>query len=205
MRVVLWDTNHISLIENGEIKSDDVVEIKNCTMRENEIHLTSFSELKKSKEKIENVQTARVIAEKTIAEIQENQPVRFRAVIVQIFPPRFFTVCNECGKKVVQEADGFSCQTHGRVMGRERALLNLVLDDGTETMRSVLFSDQISKLMSEEDLKTKFEQIKRDLLGTEVHVQGTARRNQMFNNIELTIQDISRVDVDKLIEELEKS
>src|SRR3989339_455495 len=54
IKVVLWDTNHISLIENGEMNIGSIVEIMNGTMRDNEIHLGSFSEIKLSKEILEN-------------------------------------------------------------------------------------------------------------------------------------------------------
>ena len=43
IKVVLWDTNHISLLENGEIKEGDVIEIGNGSVRNSEIHLTGFS------------------------------------------------------------------------------------------------------------------------------------------------------------------
>ena len=43
VRVVLWDVNHIELIENGTIKQGDVVEIKNGSTRDSEIHLSGFS------------------------------------------------------------------------------------------------------------------------------------------------------------------
>src|SRR3989339_410040 len=56
---VLWDTNHISLIENGEMNVGSIIEIMNGTMRDNEIHLGSFSEIKLSKEILENVQNAK--------------------------------------------------------------------------------------------------------------------------------------------------
>ena len=39
IKVVLWDTNHISLIEKNEIGIESIVEIANATMREEEIHL----------------------------------------------------------------------------------------------------------------------------------------------------------------------
>ena len=38
IRVVLWDTNHISLIEKGEIKEGDAVEINNAALRNTELH-----------------------------------------------------------------------------------------------------------------------------------------------------------------------
>lgn len=206
LRIVLWDTNHISLIEKGDIKLDDVVEIRNGTMRESELHLTSFSELKRSSVAIENVKRERNYSEKPLSEIQENQPVKFRATIVQFFPPRFFHTCPECGKKAVQTPEGFDCQTHGKVAARERSILNLVVDDGTESIRVVLFSEQIGKLINEEDLKTPegIAKVRADLLGTEISVTGVSKKNQLFNNLELSVSDISRVDVEKLIAELEK-
>ena len=39
-KVVLWDTNHIDLIENSTIKIGDVIEIINASTREGEIHLS---------------------------------------------------------------------------------------------------------------------------------------------------------------------
>ena len=40
--------NHIDLIERQIIKQGDVVEMRNAAMRENELHLSGFSEIKKS-------------------------------------------------------------------------------------------------------------------------------------------------------------
>jgi replication factor A1 len=207
MRAVLWDTNHISLIEKGEIKLDDVIEIRNAGMRDSELHLSGFSEIKKSSIVIENVKKDRTYSEKKISELQEGQPAKVRGVIVQLFPPRFFTVCPECGKKAVKEADGYVCQEHGKVAPKERALINFVLDDGSETIRAVLFSEQINKIANEEELKIpeKVEALRKELLGTEFYISGSVKKNQLFNNIELSVYDISKVDVDKLVEELEKN
>lgn len=207
IRVVLWDTNHISLIESGEIKLDDVVEIKNATTRENEIHLSGFSEIKKSSEKIENVKRDRVFSEKTIIEVQEGQNVRVRGIVVQFFPPRFFTVCPVCNRKVVKEGEGYVCQEHGKIIAKERALVNLVLDDGTETIRVVLFSEQINKIAKEEELKDpeKAMAFRESLLGSEFFITGIVRKNQVFNNTELSATDVVKVDVEQLIEQLEKN
>jgi ssDNA-binding replication factor A large subunit len=206
-KVVLWDTNHISLIENKDIKSGDVVEIRNGSTREGEIHLSGFSELKKSSAQIQVVKTETSFSEKTIDSLSENAGVLIRGTIVQMFAPRFFSVCSQCGKKVMQEVDGFSCNEHGKVLPKERALLNLVLDDGTETLRTVIFSDQLEKMIPLEKLKdpVQFEIFKNDLLGAEVYVKGMVRKNQLFNNLELSMQDFEKVDPEKLIEKLEKA
>ena len=112
IKVVLWDTNHILLIEKGEVKEGSVIEIFNGSMRDNEIHLGSFSEFKLSDEVLENVKTEKVIKEKKISEFRVQDSVQTRAFIVQAFEPRFFNVCPECKKKVVSGTGGFVCETH---------------------------------------------------------------------------------------------
>ena len=109
IKVVLWDTHHVQLIETGEIKEGTVVEIKNAAMRESELHLGNFSEIKPSNELFENVVTERVLREKNISEFKKGANVSTRAFIVQAFEPRFFNVCPECGKKVTSEGDAFVC------------------------------------------------------------------------------------------------
>lgn len=206
VRVVLWDANHIDLIEKGEIKQGDVVAIENASTREGEIHLSGFSSIAKSSVIIDSVKTERNFAEKAISELQEGNSAMVRGVVVQVFTPRFFNVCPECGKKANAEVDGFSCAEHGRVSPKERALLNFVVDDGTETLRVVLFSDQLEKLISMDKLKDglAFVDFKTDLLGTEVFLKGVVRKNALFNNLELTGSDLSRVNPDDLVENLEK-
>lgn len=207
IRVVLWDTNHIALIENQEIKEGDSIEIKNASVRDSELHLSGFSDIKKSSLVISDVKMDRPKSEKTLATIHPGDSVKTRGVVVQIYSPKFFNVCPECNKRVAQAPEGYSCQTHGVVLPKERAILNFVLDDGSENIRVVLFSDQIAKITSEENLKIpeKFLIFKEDLLGSEFYVSGTIRKNQFFNNLELIGEDIERVNVDKLIEELESS
>jgi ssDNA-binding replication factor A large subunit len=206
-RVVLWDTNHISLIENEEIKQGDVVQITNASTREGEIHLSGFSDLKKSNVVIEGVvKTEKSFVEKTIENLQEGNNVSVRGVVVQVFTPRFFSVCPNCGKKVTADADGFLCVEHGKVLPTERALLNFVIDDGTESLRVVLFSDQLEKLISLEKLKDglAFVDFKTDFLGTEVSIKGSVRKNALFNNLELTGNELVKVDPNILADSLEK-
>lgn len=205
-RVVLWDTNHIDLIEKEEIKQGDVVQITNASTREGEIHLSGFSELKKSGVVIDGVKTEKSFSEKSIDSLQEGNSVSVRGAIVQIFTPRFFSVCSSCGKKVVVDSEGFSCAEHGRVTPSERALLNFIIDDGTDSLRVVLFSDQLEKLISLEKLKDNlaFVDFKTDLLGSEVMIRGSVRRNALFNNLELTGSDLTKVDPSVLVESLEK-
>jgi ssDNA-binding replication factor A large subunit len=205
-RVVLWDTNHIDLIERLIIKVGDVVEIKNASVRDEEIHLSGFSELKKSEKILEKVKTERKFTEESLDKIKQGQNISARGIVVQMFQPRFYNVCSKCNKKAIQDGEKYNCAEHGIIVPKERAILNFVIDDGTENMRVVLFSEQIKILIPEEDLKDEEKVIifREDLLGTEVFVTGIVKRNQLFNNLEIIGSDVKKVDAEKLIEELEK-
>ena len=110
------------------------------------------------------------------------------------------------GKKVVAEVDGSVCQEHGKVQPKERALMNFVLDDGTENVRAVLFSEQIAKLIPEENLKDldKMNIFREDFLGSEYWLSGSVRKNQLFNNIEIIGSELEKVEPTEIIKILEK-
>jgi ssDNA-binding replication factor A large subunit len=206
-RVVLWDVNHIELIENETIKVEDVVEIKGGATRDSEIHLSSFSDLKKSDKVLEDVKTGPVVSEGSLEEARQGQNIKVRGIIVQVFQPRFYSVCSECNKKVIPEGEGFKCAEHGSVAApKDRAILNFVIDDGTETMRVVMFSDQINELIPEGDLKDaeKATAFRDDLMGSEIYLSGRVQRNQLFNNLEIVASGVEKVDVEELIEMLDK-
>ncbi len=202
IRTVLWDTNHIDLIEKNTIKEGDVVDIANASVRNEELHLSGFSDIKLSNEKIENVVEGRVFSEKNLKDLGQGANAEVRAFIVQIFEPRFFTVCPSCRKKVGENGE---CSQHGKVSGERRALISMVLDDGTETMRAVLFSDQIEKIIPKEELEPEpFIKRRAELLGKEMIFSGQVRKNKIYDNLELFVSDWENIDIDKMIEKLEK-
>ncbi len=202
IRAVLWDTNHIDLLEKKKIKESDVVEISNASVRNTELHLTGFSDIKLSNEIIDKVITEKSFNEKQIFNLKQGETAAIRAVIVQMFEPRFFQVCPACSKKVSELGE---CSEHGKVAGEKRALLSLVLDDGTETIRAVLFSEQIAKLINKEELEGEvFIKKRLELLGKEMFFSGQARKSRIYDNLEFFVQDANEIDIDKLIAELEK-
>jgi len=208
IKVVLWDVNHIGLIENGKINIGKVVEISNASMRGGEVHLGGFSDIKLTNEEMKNVVEGKMTKEMKIFDIKNSDNAKFRAFIVQSFGPRIFEVCPECRKKAIQEADGFLCEQHGKVVPQRRALLNLVLDDGTETLRAVIFSDNFIKIgitdWEEGETEKLFLQ-RQELLGKEMFFSGDIRNNKFFNNLELIVDGIEEVDLDSLIAQLEKN
>lgn len=200
IRVALWDTNHISLIENGKIGINSVIEICGGNVRNNELHLSSFAEIKLSNEKIENVIEQQVTNEKNLKDAQAGQNIRTRAVIVHAFEPRYFEVNPETGKKFT-EAD-----KNNGLKPKKRALLNITLDDGTESIRSVLFGDTINKLgLTEDEIFSleEYQKAKDKILGEEKYFSGQIRINSFSNSPELTINSIEDINPQELIKELE--
>lgn len=205
VKVVLWDNHHIDLLEKGEIVKDKVVEILNGSMRDNEIHLGSFSELKLSDIVLDNVVTERVVLKKNIVDFRMAENVAVRAFIVQAFEPRFFEVCPECKKKAVPEGDGSTCTEHGKIVPERRALINLVLDDGTENIRAVLFHEQLSPVgITELENAEKLIEQRQNLLGKEMIFSGVVRNNKFFNNPEFIVDMIKETDQESLIKDLER-
>lgn len=206
IKVVLWDTHHIGLIEKGEIAEGKVIEISNATMRDSELHLGSFSEIKPSDEILGEVITEKSFREKNIIDFKKGENASVRAFVVQIFEPRFFHVCIECKRKVNQEGEVFLCKEHGKVIPEKRAVANIVLDDGTETIRTVLFHESISELgLTELEDSEKLTAQKEAILGKEMIFSGNVRNNAFFNTPELIIESVKEVNPDEVISSLEKT
>ena len=134
VRVTLWDVNHISLIEKNVLAEGASVEIRGASVKNGELSLSAFSDIKISSEKFDSVKERAPLTIGNFASAVENAQMQMRAFIVQTFEPRFFDSKRNPGEKGV--------------------LLNIVLDDGTATMRSVLFGENICKLLgvSQEEL-----------------------------------------------------
>jgi len=185
-RVVLWDVNHISLVEKGELKEGDVIEISNGSVRNGEVHLSGFSDIKKSKEILGEVKFERSFAFGKLKDAREGVSMKLRAVIVQSFEPRYFESKQREGEKGV--------------------ILNMVLDDGSENIRGVLFTESLKGLGIKEDELfdlEKFNAKRIGLLGEEKFFFGSFRINAYFNNLEMNIDRVEEIDADNLIKELE--
>jgi replication factor A1 len=203
IKLVLWDTNHISLIETGKISIGGVIEISNASMRESEIHLGSFSELRMSNTIIEDVKTEKMTREKKISDFKNLENVKTRAFIVQLFEPRFFHVCPECRKKATIDGENFICAEHGKVLADKRALMNFVIDDGTATIKAVIFHDNLKSLRIENFEQEELVKQRERLMGHEMFFSGNVRNNKIFNTPEFVVDSAEEMNLDLLIKELE--
>ena len=120
MRITCW---HGQTDKMAEVKEGDIVKITNGYVRDNngraEVHLNDQSgiELNPSGETVtvgDKATLAQAQADaqrKKISELGEtDNNVEIRGTKVQVFEPRFFEVCPQCGKRATQEEDQSNCQ-----------------------------------------------------------------------------------------------
>ncbi len=202
IRVVLWG-DQTNILEKA--KEGDIVKVISGYVRENrgfkEIHMNDRSKLmiNPDGESVGEVK-ASASSRKNIKELTENDiNVEVFATIVQVFDLRFFEVCPKCGKRARKREDSFVCDTHNKVNPNYSYVLNLILDDGTETIRTVFFRNNVDSLLKMgpdnvlaiRENSEGFEKIKNDLLGEQIKVQGRVNKNEMFDRLELMARQVN--------------
>src|SRR3989344_5179063 len=204
IRVVFWDTKHIAEMENGNLKEDSIIKIKNAYVRENngfkEIHLGSQGSLEINPvgETINDVrnEVAEVSAiEKKISELKENDDnISIKGTIVQVFDPRFFNAKDKDGN--IQEENA--------------AILNFFFDDGSGNIRVVAFRNQAEQIMNLDknsilkfkDNPAEFENFKNTILGKQLKIVGRSTKNEMFNRIEFTVKRAYELNPEEIAKEI---
>ena len=219
VRAVFWDVNHINQIEDGSIKEGSIIKLTNGYVKSNngykEVHLGNKGavEIQPNGAAIEvNQSQSFDFDKKKIADLKAGEiSVGVIGTIVQVFEPRFYEACPNCGKKL--DGDTGKCLVHGEVSKESVPIVNVFIDDGSDNIRAVAFRNQAETLLNigkEQLLELKdhpenFETIRNELLGRQLMLVGRVTRNEMFERNEMMIQKIMEVDPDQLINELEKS
>jgi len=205
IRVVLWDTNHIKLIEDGKIKQGDILKIKQGYVRESrmvegiEVHLSGNSSIEINPadadiKKIPEAQAVISTAERVrIADVSEGFH-QIRGAIVNIIDANpFYDVCPQCGKRARDSV----CQEHGEVTPKQSLVISVIVDDGSDNMRVVFFGQQASQILgmsAEEAYKEAQEHAnnnypidtqKMKMLGKEVVIEGKVSKNSFSNELEM--------------------
>ena len=90
------------------------------------------------------------------------------------------------------QEDGYKCLTHGQITPDYNFVLNVILDDGTSTVKVTCFRAQAEKLLSKtkEELQIyrehpeAFEELKMKLLGEQYKFVGRTKMNTFSNRLE---------------------
>jgi replication factor A1 len=215
-RVSLW---HDKADMIGDIKVGDVVGLKNCysaagLFGEAEIHVGKHGQLevnpptdqelppadalKKASARLEQVEIGSLEKESTNVQIQ--------GTIARVFHRRpIFDVCPECGRSLGSVDSSLLCEECGKVVTPEhRVVLSFVVDDGTGNIRAVLFGKVGEDFLSM-DAQKVFEMFKEasdlselygqfGLVGREVILTGTTRRDKFFDQLEIRVRGVQTPD-----------
>lgn len=209
-RVVLWDTNHIKEVENGNIVKDKVIKIKNAYVKENngfkEIHLGNRASLDLNpEEKITEVKfnSNREVFKKQIKDLSPGDFVSISGTIVQVFEPRFYDACSECGKKINED---LKCELHPNSVSTKMPVFNFFLDDGSDNIRLVAFRDNAVKLLGDinevKENPNAFDEIRTNLLGMQYLFTGKVTKNEMFDRKEFIVNSIEQINSEEIAQEI---
>ncbi len=183
IRIVLWNDQADQM---KDLQPGDILKIKGAYAKANnnrkELHLGDRSSVEKNPEGVTvdvDITTQPKAENKRIADLgaQDDNAVVV-ATIVQVFDPRFFPS--------KQNPDLMNY------------VMNIYLDDGSDNIRCVLWSDQIESLLgkSREEILTfqenpaSFEAVKNDLLGQIVKIRGRIKNNETFGRLEFVAYDV---------------
>jgi len=202
IRVVMWG-DQADNIKN--INKDMILKIVGGYVRDNrggiELHLNERSQLilNPPGESI-NIVKQNTAERKEISKLTESDNnAEILGTIVQIFDPRFFPIDPETGRKVTENEGAFYLNDKVIENPDYSYVLNLIVDDGTDNMRVVFFRDTMEKLINcnkekilgYKDNPETFEQVKSDLLGTLVKINGRVKKNLFFDKLEIVANDVS--------------
>lgn len=216
VRLVLWDEKYIGLVEKGDIKSGDILGVKNAYSRGTdtfpELHIGSRGNLALNPDGIEvkdPVMVKRNYIKKKIVDLKDNDAVEIIGTVVQVFDPRYYSSCSNCGKKVEMDDNSYKCVVHGNVIPVDVPIVNLFLDDGSDSVRVVLFRDLVKKVIGNEPLKYKdnpgeFENVKNEALGKQFKISGRVNKNAMFDRVEFMAQEINEVNALEVADDILK-
>lgn len=215
IRVVFWN-DQVDLLK--EVKEGDLVVVKDAYGKDNngskEIHLGEKGSLEINPPGLaiesvrEDSSKISFYRRKMIQQLQPDENnVEVLGTIVQVFDPRFFLVCPQCGRRI----NGNSCSLHGLVQPALSYVLNVVLDDGSGTIRAVFWREQTNHLLdktTEEIIKynekaASFENQKTELLGEQFKVKGRVQKNEMFDRLEFNVQMVEKASPQEEITRLE--
>ncbi len=210
-RVVIWD-HRVKMLEDGELKPNDVVKITNAYVKDNpfsgvEIHLRNQSLLvlnPPEAPELPEAQLSQNFLKKRISDIKENELVEVLGTIVKVEQRKpFFEVCPECGKRLKNENNQWVCPVHGVKSPAYNLVLSTVIDDGTATIRTVFFGRNAEKILglngSEAFIKSEqagddvfiIKNKEHELLGSQIIVQARVIKNDFSGNLELRVRSLT--------------
>lgn len=214
IRVTLWD-EQTEIAE--KIDEDDVIEISGAYSVEDnqgnaELRLGDEVQVKMAEDHdIGEVKNPNEAREASINEVSdEGATYTIKGMIMNVYTSNpFYSTCPECDSSVREDDDGdYICEEHGEVEPDNALAISAVVDDGTDSIRTVFFRDQARDLLEidegaeiDGDIDAVEEGAEK-ATGKEVQIEGRTRYNDYFGRIEIIANSYSVLDTEKELEQL---
>jgi len=210
VRVPLWD-KQVNMVDEGKLNEGNVIHIKNALARDNvfggiEIRLSKMSRVEKIEydesipRQIVGVRAKRI----PIKEAKEGN-YEIKGKMVQVFNVNpVFQTCPQCRAKVEKDKKGYKCPEHGTVKPENNMIISGIIDDGTDSIRSVFFREQakiVTGLEPETLLKISQDEainlIRENTLGNEIVIRGRIQKNKIFDTLEMIANEVKELDIEE--------
>jgi hypothetical protein len=223
IRLVFWN-DKTELLDN--IEEGDILKILNGYSRENtnseriEVHYGQYSDIEVNPEGVEiklkefTPNTDISFKDKKISEIEEGERnIKISATVTDFDIPRFYLGCPECFKKVFQDEGIYKCAQHDEVEAKRIPIVNMIIDDGTETIAIVGFRDRAEELTKEKtnDILSfaenidKYRNFSKSVIGSKLVIGGNASTNTMTGDKQILVNQVFELElktVDEVVKEL---
>src|SRR3989344_2074384 len=184
MRITLWGDLANKL---NEMREGDVVKVKSGYVRLNnrgfkEVHLNDRSTIAVNPPGVEV--KGREVSSRKIGELTpEDTFVELRCHVVNVFDPNFFEQCPTCRKRPQHQEGKYICLEHGEIIPKYSYVVNLLLDDGSGTMRAACWANIADTLFGNleviQSAPEMFDSMKNEVLGAIVRIKGNIKKNEM--------------------------
>jgi len=228
IRATLWEEKS-KIIE--KLEKGDIIKIKNAySVAGNyggpEIQVEERGEISKNPQIEKELPPVDEINENVsdlsrveVEEAEEGSQIKIRGTIVKIFKRKpIFNVCPNCGRNLGKEDSENVCENcEETVTPDHRAVVNLIVDDGTDSIRVVAFAELAEKILGKtaEEISNSltggletseiYEDIEAE--GKEIIAGGTVQKDDYFDQLELRAQEIEfpnpLEETKRILEELE--
>ncbi len=205
IRASFWHDAAVFLDEN-QVKAGAILKLEGVMSRENN-RVAELSVSKKENITINPKGVSIAVNDDTqtkkIVEITTGNN-SILGVVVQIFKPNFYYKCPKCGKRILNE----TCLEHGKVEAKMACVFNVIIDDGSASIRAVFFNETAEKFTnkSTEDLQnvTHFEEVKASIMGHVIKITGNVRFSSFLGENEIIVNSLNEIDITKEKKILEK-
>lgn len=138
-----------------------------------------------------------------IDELNEEGTYEIRAALLQIFESApFYEICSKCGNSLKEDENNYVCPKDGVVDPEYAMRLTGIIDDGTGSIRCVLFKEQAEKILGHNVSQAKDIVLRKgvsELFGKarygEYVFSGKLKQNKFFDRLEFVINNVKEVDV----------